>query len=178
MIEGDGVTEGDPRDIVGVVVGVLKRLGDRVNGGNVGGVDFNGGKPAGNVNGVRVGPGVAEAEAAADEKVDVPPCPGTAVVENKGVFGRDTGVGGVSSFLVCSLPWSTDTEALDTTAGVGGTEPNSDRGVVEGSIFATTGALASGELRVGRLTALTRGGRLNGEPTGGDGFDTGAGVVA
>lgn len=39
----------------------------------------------------------------------------------------------------------------------------------------TSGVLARGELRIGRLLVPIRGGRLNGDPAGRGGFETGAG---
>jgi len=172
--------------------GGAKRVGGRVNGG-VEGFDGGGvispnfigapnkaeaGEPRlndGTEAGKEKGASIEAAESGADTGNGLALMPGLGVKLDKsgGVPGRDDDV---SSFLGSILRASMGVLGAAGVTIVGGADLDCGGGVVEsgGSTSPTSGVLASGELRAGRLL-LIRGVRLNGEFAGGDDFETGAG---
>lgn len=168
--------------------GVLRGLGGNVNDGvgfgrggaslagvankvDEGGLGAKGDDVVGKLNGARDGgPGVVGAGA------------GNGVTPNAGLgpptMGKRGGIlDSVSSSLTDVLHWSTGALGTKGATVAGGTDLGGRGGVGDAndSNSPTRGVLARGELRIGRVLAPIRGGRLNGEPAGRDGFDTGAG---
>ena len=172
--------------------GGVNRVGGRVNGAGVEGFDGGGvispnfidapnkveaGEPRVNdgvVAGKEKGAGIGAAVSGVVTGNGLALMPGLGVKLDKsgGVPGRDDEV----SSLVSILRASANVLGAAGVTIVGGADLDGGGGVVEsrGSASPTSGALASGELRAGRLL-LIRGVRLNGEFAGGDALETGAG---
>lgn len=186
-----GVVTGDGDLVPPDGKGGAKRVGGRVNGGvegfDGGGVispNFNGapnkaeaGEPRlndGTEAGKEKGASIEAAESGVDTGNGLALMPGLGVKLDKsgGVPGRDD----VSSFLGSILRASMGALGAAGVTIVGGADLDCGGGAVEsgGSTSPTSGVLASGELRAGRLL-LIRGVRLNGEFAGGEDFETGAG---